>query len=324
MASLSALPIDPETSPLSPEVMDETRRVTEALCHDERLLLHGLVLPNVGSPRANLDAMEALVTRHRISAWKTFTHFPDAFGDPGTAWWLDDHDPSLPQVGEAFLEKAVELGVPRVCTHKGLSSGSPFASPQDVGRAARKHPEVSFIVYHSGFEVDFVEGPYSRSTRNVGINRLITSMRQAGVGPNENVYAELGSTWWNVMRDPTQAAHVLGKLLRYVGEDNVLWGTDCLFYGSPQAQIQALRAFHITEAFQERYRYPRLTRETKAKILGLNAVRLYGVDPITVPCRFTKHELREARKSFPGTNNALGPSTSADVKVFRDHHQGWP
>ena len=109
-----------------------------------------------------------------------------------------------------------------------------------------------------------------------------------------------------------------------MGEDNVLWGTDCLFYGSPQAQIQALRAFHITEAFQERYRYPRLTRETKAKILGLNAVRLYGVDPITVPCRFTKHELREARKSFPGTNNALGPSTSADVKVFRDHHQGWP
>jgi uncharacterized protein len=57
------------------------------------------------------------------------------------------------------------------------------------------------------------------------VNRLITSMRRAGIGPNENVYAELGSTWWYVMRYPVQAAHVLGKLLKYVGEDNVLWGT---------------------------------------------------------------------------------------------------
>jgi uncharacterized protein len=324
MIALSALPINPETSPLSLDVMEETRRVTEALCEDERLLLHGLALPNVGPLRANLDAMEDLATRHGISAWKTFTHYPAAFGDPGNAWWFDDHDKSLPQVGEAFIEKAAELGVPRICTHKGLSSGSPFASPDDVGPAAKAHPDVAFIVYHSGFEVDYVEGPYSRSTRHVGINRLITSMRRAGVGPNENVYAELGSTWWNVMRDPTQAAHVLGKLLKYVGEDNVLWGTDCLFYGSPQGQIQALRAFRITEAFQERYGYPRLSKEIKAKILGLNAARVYGVDPVTVPCKFTKHELREARKSFPGVNKALGPSSSAEVRVFREHHQGWP
>jgi uncharacterized protein len=55
------------------------------------------------------------------------------------------------------------------------------------------------------------------------------------------------------MRDPEQAAHVLGKLLRHVGEDNVLWGTDCIFYGSPQDQIQAFRAFRISAEFQERY-----------------------------------------------------------------------
>src|SRR3712207_7937818 len=53
-----------------------------------------------------------------------------------------------------------------------------------------------------------------------------------------------------IMRDPTQAAHVLGKLLRHVGENNVLWGTDCIFYGSPQDQIQAFRAFHISREFR--------------------------------------------------------------------------
>ena len=70
------------------------------------------------------------------------------------------------------------------------------------------------------------------------------------------------------MRYPDQAAHFLGKLLRYVGEDNVLWGTDCLFYGSPQPMIQAMRAFQISAEFQERYGYPKLTKELKAKILG--------------------------------------------------------
>jgi hypothetical protein len=144
-------------------------------------------------------------------------------------------------------------------------------------------------------------------------------MERAGIGPNENVYAEIGSSWWFVMRYPEQAAHFLGKLLRYVGEDNVLWGTDCLFYGSPQPMIQAMRAFKISEELQDRYGYPALTRERKAKILGLNGARLYGVDPITVKCEFTRKELEKIRRELPGTMAALGPRTPAEVAVFRDH-----
>jgi hypothetical protein len=123
-----------------------------------------------------------------------------------------------------------------------------------------------------------------------------------------------------VFRAPEQAAHVLGKLLRYVGEDNVVWGTDCLFYGSPQDQIQALRSFHITDELQERYRYPRLTKRLKAKVLGLNGARLYGVDPITTRCEFTRRELEEIRKHLPGRDRTLGPSTVAAAQHVRDHH----
>ena len=78
------------------------------------------------------------------------------------------------------------------------------------------------------------------------------------------------------MRDPTQAAHVLGKLLVAVGPDHVLWGTDSLWYGSPQDQIQAFRAFEISTELQERYGYPALTPALKRKILGANAAALYG------------------------------------------------
>jgi hypothetical protein len=79
------------------------------------------------------------------------------------------------------------------------------------------------------------------------------------------------------MKRPDEAAHVVGKLLKHVGEDRILWGTDAIWFGSPQDQIQAFRAFEITPEFQERHGYPALTPERKAKIFGLNAARVYGV-----------------------------------------------
>src|SRR5918997_4310130 len=130
MLVLSALPIHPEGSPLSHEVMDETRKLAEALCRDDRVLLHGQALPNVGPLVANLDAMQDVAERFDIAAWKTFTHFP--FDDPSSAWFLDDHDPALPRVGDRFIERSLELDIDIVCTHKGLSGGSPYASPLDV------------------------------------------------------------------------------------------------------------------------------------------------------------------------------------------------
>jgi uncharacterized protein len=323
MVMVSSLPLPPD-GPASLEVMEQTRRVALALCRDERIILSGNPFPNLGAPRATLDTMERAAERHDVAAWKVFTHYPDLWDGSGNAWLLDDADPSLPQVGERFIEHARQLGVPVVCTHKGLSGGSAYATPADVGPAAARHPDVAFVVYHSGFEDGMPEGPYTRRTANLGINRLITSMKRAGIGPNENVYAELGTTWRYVMRYPDQAGHVLGKLLKNVGEDNVLWGTDCLFYGSPQDQIQALRSFHISEELQERYGYPRLTRGIKAKILGLNSARLFDVDPVTVPCQFSRRELAEIRTQLPLRNRTLGPSTPAAAEAFRQAHQGWP
>jgi uncharacterized protein len=98
----------------------------------------------------------------------------------------------------------------------------------------------------------------------------------------------------------------------------VLWGTDCLFYGSPQPLIQALRTFQISEELRERHGYPKLTREVKAKILGLNGAALYGVEPNTSTCDFTRRELEQIRCTLSGSNLALGPTTMAAVKAFRD------
>jgi predicted TIM-barrel fold metal-dependent hydrolase len=319
MVTISALPIAPEGSPLSEAIMDETRRTAELVTGWEPVLLHAQVLPNYGPLGRNLELMEENAQRYPIAAWKVFTHWPDAFGDPGNYWQLDD------AVGRAFVAKARALGIPVVCAHKGFGAGSRWASPEDVPRAAKLFPDVKFIVYHSGFErVGPPEGPYTRASAHLGVNRLIAAMERAGMGPNENVYAELGSTWWTIMRDPVQAAHVLGKLLRYVGEDNVLWGTDCIFYGSPQDQIQAFRAFRIGGEFQERYGYPALTPLRKAKILGLNAARVYGVEPVTRRYEFTRRELEDIRAALPFKHETYGPRNRGEVERLRRSHRGWP
>ena len=55
-----------------------------------------------------------------------------------------------------------------------------------------------------------------------GVNQLIASLRQAGLGMGSNVYAEMGSAWSNVMNDAVAAQHYVGKLLKYLGPDNVV------------------------------------------------------------------------------------------------------
>jgi hypothetical protein len=67
-----------------------------------------------------------------------------------------------------------------------------------------------------------------------------------------------------------------------------------------------------------------LTTALKAKILGLNGARLYGVDPITVPCEFSRRELADLRVHLPVKNALYGPTTVAAAAAFRAAHHGWP
>jgi predicted TIM-barrel fold metal-dependent hydrolase len=267
--------------------------------------------------------MAEAAARYPITAWKAYCHA----GGPG--WFLDDHDPDAPQCGEAFLAKAVELGVPRVAVHKGFTAiggtapdAGRYSDPVDVGPAAAAHPDLDLIVYHSGFDVGPAEGAYDEG-HDYGVDRLITSLRKAGIGPGENVYAELGSTWRFVMSKPTEAAHVLGKLLKFVGPDNILWGTDSIWYGSPQDQIESFRAFEISDELQERHGYPALTPEVKRKVLGLNAARLHGLDPAAGACRFDKAELQDIRFRTGRKNRTYGPTTATAVQLLQSRGEPW-
>jgi uncharacterized protein len=313
MIVLSALPF--AGNPLSPEVMARTIDIADRVCGDPRVLMQGEAHPSDGPLDVMLADMAELSGRYGIGAWKVYTHM----GGPG--WYLDDRDPAAAQVGNAFLDQVADLGPPIVAVHKGFSNRSPFGSPVDVGPAATNHPDLAFVVYHSGYEAGSREGPYDPAD-DTGINRLISSAAGAGIGPGANIYAELGSTWKMVMSDPTQAAHTVGKLLAAFGEDNVMWGTDSIWYGSPQDQIQAFRTFQISERFQEEFGYPALTPEVKAKILGLNSARLYGVEPLTGTCEIPRDEIEQIRQTSVDANRTFGPTTVESVMAHIAAHGG--
>ncbi len=283
---LSFVPSTREREPLTIEEAAATARIVEKMEGTHRLYLHGRVNPN---QPGDLEAMDELASKHRISAWKAYTQF----GPGGKGFFLDD------DAGAAFVEKARKLGVRNIAVHKGLPFGPQsyeHSTCVDVGRAAKRFADINYLIYHSGFVTDKKEGPYDPK-RTDGVDALVTSLAENGVKPNANVYAELGSTWRFLMRDPDSAAHALGKLLKACGEDNVLWGTDSIWYGSPQDQIQAFRTFQISAELRAKHGYPELTPALRAKIFGLNALKLYPV-PREVLEKHVKDRVASARETY--------------------------
>jgi len=300
--------------PMSTETAAISRDIINKMANSQRLLSHAMILPNdPGGVENQLRIMEKIRCESGVAAWKLYP----AWGPGGVGFYIND-----PDVGIPIVEKGLELGVGIFCIHKGLPIPGfdiEHNLPIDIGPVAKAYPKAKFIIYHSAINANRSrsEGPYVEGD-TTGVNSLITSMRENGIGPNQNVYGELGSSWRQVMADGTQAAHYLGKLMKYVGEDNICWGTDSMVGGTPQNQIEMLRMATIPQAMQDEFGYPELTQERKAKILGLNSARAYGVNVEKSRCQIDRCELSMYKKMLDDELGArrwayqpkpLGPTT---------------
>jgi len=286
---------------------------------EPRVLVQDVIAPNFGDLGARLDLMESTFATSHVASYKVYT----AWGPGQQGYALDD-----PAIGLPVIEQARSLGVDIIAAHKGLpllEFDRRFNGPRDVVAAASQYPDMRFIVYHAAFERETYEGPYDAADTDTGINSLVRAMDDFGLPPNSNVYCELGTTWRETMRDPTQAAHALGKLLTRMGEDRVLWGTDGIWLGTPQPQIMAFRAFAITEAFQEQYGYPALTDEIKAKVFGRNSAALFGLDAEATRCAVDAGALYAARleSNEQVTAGALPSPTRPRGYATRREVLGW-
>jgi predicted TIM-barrel fold metal-dependent hydrolase len=304
---LSFVPSTFAAEPLTIQEAAACAQIVGKLDGTHRLLIHGRVNPNQDG---DLQRMDELAERWKIAAWKTYTQY----GPDGRGYFLSDPP------GIAMIEKARKLGIKVVCVHKGIPFGRrsyEHSLCDDVGVVAARFPDVKFLIYHSGFVPGQAEGPYEAG-HNEGVDSLVTSLAKNAVKPGANVYAELGSTWRFVMRDPTSAAHTIGKLVSAVGEDNVLWGTDSIWYGSPQDQIDAFRAFQIAPELREKHRYAELTPALKRKVFGLNAVKVYSLDAVALKKYLAGDSVDRARAAYAGAEDpafeTYGPKTRAEYR----------
>jgi predicted TIM-barrel fold metal-dependent hydrolase len=370
---LSAVPTGEDwRQPLPMADAADTVATVNRLADSQRAVMHAFVMPNRGSggrndPRPDrtplfLDEELHLMTERArvhgafLRGWKTYP----AWGDVpyASGWFLDDDE-----MGKPFIEQVRRISAafphipPVIATHKGFALpgfDQDAAAPRDVGRVAPQYPDVQFLVYHSGYDIGTNQGPYpgdehvDSSTRSV--DALIKALRENGWdatrhgGNSPNVYAELGSVWSAFMGDPDKAAHLLGKLIRYVGPKRIVWGTDALWGGSPQSLIVALRRFEFTAEGRELYGLPYglegdvedptrpapdPSRTIRNGILGRNAAEVYRVDVgahrNAIGCDAV-NDIREEYVTNPATlresapqrsNTGVGPRTAGELAAIR-------
>jgi uncharacterized protein len=194
-----------------------------------------------------------------------------------------------------FYEKLVKAGLTNVCIHKGLFPPAvekkfphllAYSDVRDVGRAAKDWPQLNFIIYHSGWRWTGPNAPTEAWARFEETGRIewITDLAEIpdeyGVG---NVYGDLGQLFaWTTTANPRLGAAVMGTLIQGLGADHVCWGTDAVWTGAPQWQIEALRRLEIPEDMRKRHGFQPLgpaDGEIKNAIFGGNNARLYQFTP---------------------------------------------
>jgi hypothetical protein len=95
-----------------------------------------------------------------------------------------------------------------------------------------------------------------------------------------------------------------------MGEDRIVFGSDSVWYGSPQWQIEAFWRFQIPKEMQKQYGYPALTEASKRKILGVNSARLYKVP------RHVRSSPHAGYKPVPANYEALMPDELKTIMEF--------
>jgi hypothetical protein len=276
------------------------RDFVNRLAGSQRLYAHGLLYPGT----ANLFEIQRQIDHNKPDAWKGYCvslaakQVTDPAGAPMKQWRLDDEQVMYPTF-ELIRKYQVILRNERpafgnICVHKGFAPPPHDAAhdnpengnPEDLPKAARDWPTFNFIIYHSCIRPVLFYNPVPLSNLlrpnprlREGVPDIEWTTRFAQVSRNlNNVYAEVGSTFAStVITFPTVWAHIVGQLLQNMGSHRIVFGSDSLWYGSPQWQYDAFWRFQIPESLQEKWGYPRITEADKRNILGLNSARLYSV-----------------------------------------------
>src|ERR1044071_6375463 len=312
LALLSGAPFDdPTWWFLSNAQMAEARALINGFAGSRRLLAHSLITPGQAGW---MDEVDKAIAVHKPDSWKGYT-IGDPLNPSKFPWRLDDEKLVYP-----FYEKAVKAGITTICIHKGLLPPDyeksyagvwEYATAWDIGKAAKDWPQMTFVVYHSALRA-FLELPdqawaeFETTGRIKWASDLAEIPEKFGV---TNVYAELGTSFANsAVAHPKFSAALVGTLIKGLGVDHVIWGTDSVWYGSPQWQIEAMRRLEIPEDMRKKHGFEPLGPAdglAKSAIFAYNAAKHYKLDPKTAMNSLGTDELSAMRDAWRGDPSNL-------------------
>jgi predicted TIM-barrel fold metal-dependent hydrolase len=285
VALISSAPSDmPADWFLTNEMMAQARVTVNARLGGRRLLTHAIFTP--GQP-GWLEALDRALTDLKPDSVKGYTIGDNTNKDTSRyPWRLDDETLLYPAYA-----RLVKAGVVNVCIHKGLFPPSldqrypnlrAYCDVRDVGKAAKDWPQLNFIIYHGAYRFAGGGNPadalaqFEQTGRVEWVTDLAEIPGKHGV---TNVYADLGQLFaLTTVAQPRLTAALMGTLVRGMGADHVIWGTDAVWTGSPQWQIEGLRRLEIPEDMQRQHGFAPLGAAdgaVKDAILGENVARLY-------------------------------------------------
>jgi predicted TIM-barrel fold metal-dependent hydrolase len=305
---LSGAPFDdPSWWLLSNDAIQNACRAVNKMAGGTRMLGHTVITPKYPNWMDEVD--RGIAELHPVS-WKSYT-IGDPFGPSKYAWRLDDEKLMYP-----FYEKAVKSGINTICIHKGLMprdyekafAGTWLsATVDDLGKAAKDWPQMNFVIYHSAIRPWLADAPeremaeFDKSAYIQWSTDLARIPEKFGVN---NVYAELGTTFASsCVTNPRFCAALVGQLVNLMGPERVVWGSDSVWYGSPQWQIEALRRLEIPADIMKKQGWKTAlggpNSEVKQKIFGLNSAHLYGLDlKLTQGPAFTADKLAAIKAEY--------------------------
>ena len=285
VALISGSPSDiPEDWFLTNEMKAAARAKVNKEAGSRRMLSHAIFTP--GQP-GWLEAVDKAISELKPDSFKGYTIGDNTNKKVGKyPWRMDDE-----KVAYKGYEKFLKAGLVNVCVHKGLfppHTEKEFphllahSDVRDVGKAAKDWPQLNFVIYHSAYrfaaggKVEDAWDQFERTGRIEWVTDLAEIPSKYGV---KNVYADLGQIFaQTTVADPRVCAAMLGQLVKGLGADHVVWGSDAVWTGSPQWQIEALRRLEIPEDIQKKHGLKPLgpaDGPIKNAILGENNARLY-------------------------------------------------
>lgn len=320
MSLLSGAPFDdPSWWLLSNDAIQNACRAVNKMAGNTRMLGHTVITPKYPNW---MDEVDRGIETLKPVSWKSYT-IGDPFGPSKYAWRLDDEKLMYP-----FYEKAIKSGINTICIHKGLMprdyekafAGTwENATVADLGKAAKDWPGMNFVIYHSAIRPWLADAP-DREMAEFDKNGYIQWSTDLARIPEKfgvnNVYAEVGTSFASTaVTNPRFCAAFIGQLVNLMGPERVVWGTDSVWYGSPQWQIEALRRLEIPDDIMKKQGWKtRLggpNSEVKQKIFGLNSAHLYGLDmKVAQGPAFTADKLAAIKAEYLAMGGDTGRSNA--------------